>query len=120
MGGTLNLVSEAHAESDTDDLPMYTSHSQVNRKVVTFLFLILGNVRQCPTKSGLDCLRLRNNFQAGQSRCGHGFQISHVIHQHNDQGECGEDTNQHRHDHDLWNTFSGLRHLFADVDNCIY
>lgn len=58
MGGTLNLISDAHAESDTNDLPMYTSHSQVNKKVVTFLFLILGNVRQCPKKLWIKMLTL--------------------------------------------------------------
>lgn len=120
MGGTLNLISNAQAESETSNLPMYTSHSQVNRKVVTFLFLILENVGQCPKKSGSKYLRLRNNFQARQSRCSHGFQISHVIHEHNDQRECGEETNQHCHDHDLWNAFSGLGNLFADVDDCLY
>lgn len=119
MGGTLNLVSNSHTKLDTNNLPMYTSHNQVKRKVVIFLFLILGHIGQCPKKSGSKYSRLRNNLQAGQSRFGHGFQISHVIHQHHDQGKCGEEANQHCHDHDLWNAFSGLRHLFADVDNCI-
>lgn len=120
MGGTLNLISHAHAESGTNDLPMYVRHSQVNRNVVTFLFLILRNVCQCSEKCGIIYLRLRNNLEAGQSRCGHGFQIGHAIHQHNDQWKCGEEANQHCHNHDLWNTSSRLGHLFPDVDDCIH
>lgn len=62
MGETLNLISDAYAKSRMNDLPMYVRHSQVNRKVVTFLFLILGNLSQCPKKCGLKYLRLRNNL----------------------------------------------------------